>query len=337
MAGVRLPLDTLRPLRYLLQNTNWPPYRIAQDLKISRKTVYRRQLCWDLFGEPYPPQGVVIGRPRILTREAEERLMLYLEDRPTAYLDEMLWYLWDDLGVWCDLSTIWRTLERCSWSRKVAKKRAAAQSERLRALFKAKSMTWLGDKIVCVDETGSNARTGDRKHGWSPTGMPLRAVHQLRRDKRWSVLPAITTKGWLCDPLMHQGSINAEMFIEWLENHVLSKLTGGGWILVLDNASTHREVDVARLCQQYGVQLEFLPPYSPDLNPIEQAFHVLKMWLRRHCQLLDRFPSFQSFLRYGVEEVGGAWAREHFIKSGYNCGQWEQEQARGELEFEPQA
>lgn len=69
------------------------------------------------------------------------------------------------------------------------------------------------------------------------------------------------------------------------------------------------------------VTLEELPLYSPDFNPIKQAFHVLKMWIWRHQFDADMFRSFGTFLEYAVEAVGGIYAREHFAKSGYDVGQ----------------
>jgi transposase len=53
-------------------------------------------------------------------------------------------------------------------------------------------------------------------------------------------------------------------------------------VLVLDNASIHRSPRLRELCEAYSVALEFLPPYSPDFNPIEATFHNLKAWIQRN-------------------------------------------------------
>lgn len=130
----------------------------------------------------------------------------------------------------------------------------------------------------------------------------------------------MTVNGWLTNPLIIQGSVTGEIFLDWLENHVLPKL-GPGWVLVMDNASVHRMLEVRELCHQFMVTLEELPPYSPDFNPIEQAFHVLKMWIRKHQDEAVLFEDFGEYLALAVEEAGGLYAREHFEKCGYDVGQ----------------
>ena len=68
----------------------------------------------------------------------------------------------------------------------------------------------------------------------------------------------------------------------------------------MDNASAHRSHQVAALCDQAGVRLVTLPPYSPDFNPIEQIFRVLKSWLRRHNTTMETFRSLVEYLNYAV-------------------------------------
>ena len=65
-----------------------------------------------------------------------------------------------------------------------------------------------------VDESASAPRTGDRKRGWSLIGLLCHDVQRLRRDKRWSVLPAITIDGYLDEPLIVEGSVTIELFEE---------------------------------------------------------------------------------------------------------------------------
>lgn len=83
----------------------------------------------------------------------------------------------------------------------------------------------------------------------------------------------MTISGWLARPLIHQGSVTREIFLEWLEQDVLPHL-GPGWTLIMDHASIHRGQEVKDLVAQSGVILEYLPPYSPDFNPIESSFQI---------------------------------------------------------------
>lgn len=308
--------DQHRLLYHLLFETELSITGIHRFTGIARSCIYNKRLSWELFGTPNPPPSVLRGRPARLNNEQVDRLLEYLDGQPSAYLDEMAWFLFDEYDVAVGPTVIWRSLRERKWSRKVTKQRARAQDPELRALWQARRLGWRVDRICCVDESASNERTGDRKYGWSPQGMPARDVHNLRRGCRWSILPAMTINGWLKNPLIIQGSVTGDIFLDWLEREVLPQLEPG-WILIMDNASIHRNEQVRLLCQRFLVTLEELPPYSPDYNPIEHAFHILKMWIRRNQPEQHLFSSFGTFLEYAVEQVGGIHAWEHFRRSGY--------------------
>jgi len=69
----------------------------------------------------------------------------------------------------------------------------------------------------------------------------------------------------------------------------------------MDNASIHKSQELSDMCIAAGVQLLFLPPYSPDLNPIEQSFSTLKAWIKRNRELQESYPKhFERFLDLAV-------------------------------------
>ena len=72
----------------------------------------------------------------------------------------------------------------------------------------------------------------------------------------------------------------------------------------MDNASIHRSDGFRELVNNASMRLEYLPPYSPDLNLIEQSFNVLKAWIRRHIEEARDYQVFGDFLEYAVSEVG---------------------------------
>lgn len=86
----------------------------------------------------------------------------------------------------------------------------------------------------------------------------------------------------------------------------------------MDNASFHRTDRVKQLCADAGVQLVYLPPYSPDLNPIEEFFAQLKAYVRRKMRTMDSDADFAEFLEACIDEVGrdSASARGHFRNAG---------------------
>jgi transposase len=134
-------------------------------------------------------------------------------------------------------------------------------------------------------------------------------IQDLRRSKRWSILPAFTVDGYIAWEV-HQGSITAAIFNDFVRNQVLPHCTANGGprsVLVLDNARIHWNDELLQMCDEAGVILARLPPYSPDFNPIETTFALLKAWIRRNGELslsyTDEYGGFGQFLRDAVKET----------------------------------
>ena len=113
------------------------------------------------------------------------------------------------------------------------------------------------------------AEVGERALGRAPNG----------HWKTTTFLAGIAAEG-LIAPFVLDGPINAECFCAYVE-HVLVPELREGDIVILDNLSSHKNEAAARLIAAAGAKLLFLPPYSPDLNPIEMMFAKLKELLRR--------------------------------------------------------
>jgi transposase len=100
----------------------------------------------------------------------------------------------------------------------------------------------------------------------------------FKQSERWSVLLAITINGYLSYTIF-QDAFTSTLFENWLQNDVLPFCTahpGPNSVLIIDNASIHRSHRVKELCARSGVVVEYLPPYSLDLNSIERSFKNLK-------------------------------------------------------------
>ena len=89
--------------------------------------------------------------------------MQFLEDQPTAYLDEMQQYLFESFDIEIATQSIGRYLRLARWSRKVVKARAAEQSLPLRIAWQGRQHEWDEDQLVFIDESAANERTGDRR------------------------------------------------------------------------------------------------------------------------------------------------------------------------------
>lgn len=92
--------------------------------------------------------------------------------------------------------------------------------------------------------------------------------------------------------MYYEGTMESRLFEEWFEKHLLPELSIGTTI-IMDNASFHRKSKLIPLAQSYGYNLIFLPPYSPELNPIEKYWSWIKNKLRK---ILPDYSDFDSAL-----------------------------------------
>lgn len=118
-----------------------------------------------------------------------------------------------------------------------------------------------------------------RLRGWAPRGQKLLAKVPQGRWRTLTFLAALR-----CDridaPCVIDGPINGDSFLAYVEQVLLPVLRPGD-IVIIDNLGSHKGKAVRRLIRSVGAKLFFLPPYSPDLNPIEQVFAKLKTLLRK--------------------------------------------------------
>jgi transposase len=252
-----------------------------------------------------PPPISVQGRPRKITLEAEEGIARYLEEDPTAYQDEIQEFLLDEYGIEVSRQTVGRVMKKKKLTHKRVERIRPEQDQELRSLWVSKLVEYSAEQLIFVDESGANERTADRKYGWSLRGIPCRAKSSGKRSSRWSILPAIGINGYL-DWEVYHGSYNAERFNNFIR-HLLTKMEpfpGPRSVLVMDNVNTHHSPELKGMCDEAGVRLEYLPPYSPDYNPIEKSFSALKAWIRRNRALAAEFEEdeFEVFLTIAIRE-----------------------------------
>ena len=135
-----------------------------------------------------------------------------------------------------------------------------------------------GQPVFYLDECGVDHRLY-REYGRSPRGERIYQAVADKRRERTSIISA-SQQGRLVAPLVFQGSCNTEVVDVYFEKVLLPALSPGS-VIVLDNARFHQSPTTQRLVEAAGCQLLFLPPYSPDLNPIEHLWAALKTRLRK--------------------------------------------------------
>lgn len=129
-----------------------------------------------------------------------------------------------------------------------------------------------------VDETGLDADDA-YAYGWSPKGERCYAQKPGGTHERISVISGLN-QSELKAPCWFKGYTNADVFNEWLEHHLLPTLEQG-MVVIMDNARFHKSAKTREIIEKTGCTLLFLPPYSPDFNPIEHRWFPLKNTARK--------------------------------------------------------
>src|SRR5918996_5206135 len=164
-------------------------------------------------------------------------------------------------------------------------------------------------RLVFVDETWTKTNMAPLR-GWAPCGQRLPGKAPHGHWKTMTFLAALRhdrlTAPWLID-----GPIDGQSFLQYVEEVLVPALKPGD-IVIIDNLGSHKGKAVRQAIRAAGARLFFLPPYSPDLNPIEQVFAKLKLLLRKAAQrsveatwkqigsLLEAFPPQEcaNYLRH---------------------------------------
>lgn len=137
------------------------------------------------------------------------------------------------------------------------------------------------DRLVFIDETGTSTNMG-RLRGRCPRGERLIGKVPHGHWKITTFVAALRRTA-VTAPFVIDEPINGESFAVYLERCLLPTLRPGD-IVVMDNLSVHKSDRVRRIIEAAGAALIDLPPYSPDLNPIEMAFAKLKAYLRKAAE-----------------------------------------------------
>ena len=133
-------------------------------------------------------------------------------------------------------------------------------------------------KLVFVDETAATTNMA-RRYGRRRRGQRLRCGVPRGHYKAITFICGLRLRGVVA-PKAYDRAINAETFEIWLDEHLLPTLEEGD-IVVLDNLNVHKSPRVVEILAKNNCTVRYLPPYSPDFNPIEKAFAKLKSVLRK--------------------------------------------------------
>lgn len=153
-----------------------------------------------------------------------------------------------------------------------------------------------------------------RLYGWGPTDQRVLDFVPQGHWKTTTFVAAFRLDG-LFAPMVVDGALNGELFLKYVQQELAPHLRSGD-IVVLDNLPTHKVSGVVDAVQARDARVLFLPPYSPDYNPIEQVFSKIKNELRR--RELRTIDALENAFGESLDWITQTDAVHYFQHSGYS-------------------
>lgn len=223
--------------------------------------------------------------PQLILSDFEQTLVIQLlVDKPSIYLHEIQARLCDATGTMVHESTICRTIHHLGFTRKKIEHIAFQRSDDLRALFMSNISLFDPITLIWVDESGFQQRNSIRNYGYSLRGMRAED-HQLKLGKLSINVIGIMSLSGMEDIYMVEETVNGDTFEKFVATCLLPQLMPfNGYnthsVVIMDNCSVHHVERITQMITSTGAILKFLPPYSPDLNPIELVFSKAKSFIK---------------------------------------------------------
>ena len=190
--------------------------------------------------------------------------------------------------------------------------RARERNEAARAAWRELVAAVDPEDLVFLDETGSHLGYTPT-HAWAPVGRRAYATAPANRGENKTVVASLTLAG--VGPLLRFDGAMTTVRFEGYVRHVLAPTLRQGQVVIADNLQAHRSPAVRTAIERQRARLLLLPPYSPDFNPIEEAFSKVKQSLRRAQARTDddlRAATWAAFATITTADASG-W----FTHCGY--------------------
>jgi len=200
-----------------------------------------------------------------------------------------------------------------------ASKKTAHAAERERPDVVARRQAWFDaqpgldpEKLIFIDETGASTKMA-RLRGRARRGERCRAAVPHGHWKTTTFTAGLRL-GSLSAPMLLDGPMDGDAFRAYVTHVLVPELTPGD-IVVMDNLPSHKVTGVRHAIEQAGATLLYLPPYSPDFNPIEMAFSKLKAILRKAAA--RTIEDLWDVIAQSLDEFNTTECRNYFVAAGY--------------------
>lgn len=167
------------------------------------------------------------------------------------------------------------------------------------------------ERLVFLDESGLNLAMS-RSHAWVKRGTEFIDRVPMNWGKNLTLMGAMRLDGWVVLTTTY-AKATKNRFVWWLKMKLLPKLRYGD-VIVMDNLRAHHDRRVHELCAAHGIEVVYLPPYSPDFNPIESGWALQKQFVRRHA------PRDKQALRRVAQRARYRVTKQHCRSWFEHCG-----------------
>jgi transposase len=169
------------------------------------------------------------------------------------------------------------------------------------------------ERLVFIDETGASTKMA-RRYGRALRGERCRAPVPHGHWKTTTLVGALRLEG-MTAPMVLDGAMHGAAFLAYVEQ-VLAPTLIPGDIVIMDNLPAHKPAAVRRAIEAAGSELRFLPPYSPDFNPIEMAFSKLKAFLKKTAA--RTVNDLWDAIAIGIDTFTPTECQNYFAAAGYD-------------------
>ncbi|WYJ36102.1 IS630 family transposase [Bradyrhizobium sp. 2S1] len=221
-------------------------------------------------------------------------------------------------GISTGIASLWRFFQR----RKITlKKKTAHAAEQRRGDINAAREEWFEgqidldpERLVFIDETSANTKMA-RLYGRSPRGERCRAAIPHGHWKTTTFTAGLRSDG-LIAPLVLDGPMDGDAFLAYVEQLLAPSLRPGDTV-IMDNLPAHKVHGVREAIRAVGASLLYLPPYSPDFNPIEIAFSKLKALLR--AAAARTMPDLWQAIANALKRFSPEECQNYLVAAGYDA------------------
>ena len=264
--------------------------KISKNLNISVGTTVNILKLFERTGSVDPKKPRKRPEKSKLDNHHQLYIIGLILENPALYLKDICSKIREATYTDVSPSTICRMLLSHGFSRKKIQHIALQRLLSQRAAYMADISLFSRNMLVWVDETGCDKRDMLRRYGYSLRGQRAVCRRLIVRGKRVSAVAALSMNGIL-DFSVTTNKVDGEYFYDFVRGCLIPNMlpfdgTNSTSVVVMDNCSIHHVEEVKLLLEEAGILVVYLPPYSPDLNPIEEAFSSVKSFLKGHEDLL---------------------------------------------------